>query len=98
MDKNRRQSIMKRQQGSSKIFDACYATDEPTYFTNGGMNAVTNISQQSLSSKSSSNDEASLSSDEDTSPDVTNTIPNVVFTPTTPQLGEKVAGKKRFWL
>ena len=92
MNKNRRQSLLTRQTGTAKIFDACYATDEATYYTKTGGNFANNTSQQSLSSHVSSNEEVSISSDEDTSPDVTNAVPNVIFTPNTPNLHQKVNG------
>ena len=92
MNRNRRQSLLKRQQGTVKIFDACYATDEPTYFT--GTSLSNNISQQSLSSQSSSNEEEASLSDVDTSPDVSNgVVPNVIFTPNSSGLRGKVNGK-----
>ena len=92
MNRNRRQSLLKRQQGTVKIFDACYATDEPTYFT--GTSLSNNISQQSLSSQSSSNEEEVSLSDVDTSPDVSNgVVPNVIFTPNSSGVQEKRNGK-----
>ena len=91
MNENR---LLKRQTGTAKIFDVCYATDDPTYFPTNNASLATNISQQSLSSQSSSNEEeVSQSSEEDTSPDVTNAVPNVIFTPNTPNLHEKFSGK-----
>lgn len=69
---------IRRQKGMVKIVDACYASDEPTYISPAS-NATT-ISSLSLSSHVSSNEDGSLS-ERDISPDVTNNIPNVVFTP-----------------
>ena len=91
---NQRSLKFRRQEGKVKIVDASYATDDPTYGSTIGVpqtsttriNFNNNISQQSLSSQSSSNGgdevEASLT-DEDTSPDVSNNVPNVVYTPKT---------------
>ena len=93
MSKNRRQSMLKRQTGSAKIFDACYATDEATYYTTTPIPLVSNVSQQSLSSHSSSNEdeELSLSSSEATSsPDVTGKqVPDVIYSPNTPILPQR---------
>ena len=96
MSKNRRQSMLKRQTGSAKIFDACYATDEATYYTTTPIPLVSNVSQQSLSSHSSSNEDedASLSSNEATSsPDVTKAVPDVIFTPNTPNIRTQAKSK-----
>ena len=97
MSKNRRQSMLKRQTGSAKIFDACYATDEATYYTTTPIPLISNVSQQSLSSHSSSNEDEdiSLSSSEATSsPDVTGKqVPDVIFSPNTPNIHAKTKGK-----
>ena len=97
MNKIRQQSMLKRQTGSAKIFDACYATDEATYYTTTPIPLISNVSQQSLSSHSSSNEDEdiSLSSSEATSsPDVTGKqVPDVIFSPNTPNIHAKAEGK-----
>ena len=90
----RRQNL-KRQEGKVNITDQSYATDEQAY--SATRSNLSHISQHSLSSNSSLNEDPSLSDPDTshTSPESTfgtSNVPNVVYTPKQSNENESVDG------